>query len=129
MALAIFLGIRQRGRSPTRNGWSAWAALIVAPFALLLLIDSADHDPSQVNRAVEGVYVKRPHVRRAKANCTEGEPNPDGSEWWVCDLEAFGPTLVDTLRDSDTCNVDVRRFPSGDVTVRIRSCLNDDLHD
>jgi hypothetical protein len=80
MAPAIFLGIRQRGRFPTRRGWSAWAALIVALFALLLLVDSADHDPSQVNRAVEGVYVKRPHVRRAKANFTEGEPNPDGSE-------------------------------------------------
>ena len=120
VVLALALGIRQRGRFPSTRGWLAWTALFLAPFALQLF-QGDDHGASQVSSAVERSYPKRSHVRRANADCAYAAKRADGSEFWACDVETFGPD------DLDTCNVHVRRFQPGNIKVRITYCINDDF--
>jgi hypothetical protein len=118
--LGVVLGINvARGRKPSRRAWLAWSSVILAPFALLLLLQD-DHGAAGVNSIMERTYVQRGHVRGASADCAYAEKNDDGSEWWVCDVETRGPY------DLDTCNIDVSRSTAGSRIVRITYCLNDD---
>ena len=114
--LVFVLGITLvRGRQPSRLGWlgvgGAMVALLVLPVGSWL----GDREAAPVNRAVERVYMEAKGLEDVKADCGRLEDNPNGTESWICDVEA--------AFDYDVCFADVTRN-KGLIRARVHGCSN-----